>query len=215
MNNEVRRKKKNNVPATSYPAFAPASPRLRWASKASAGRQLPVISTSVNPRRGFTLVEMVVYIAILVLSTILFINLLLSITTSYRTLKAVQSIHSSAVSSIDRMGFEIRGAKAVVSANSVFDAHPGKLVLTIPTSSGDITKEFYLDGSGILIIKEEGVDQGPLTKNNIEITSLIFRHLSATSSAIKIEMTIEGSNGKITKSAVFFDTFVLRGKYNQ
>ena len=162
---------------------------------------------------GYTLIELVVYIGVLALVIAVFVTVFLNVTASFHTVRAARDVHTSIISAMGRIGHETRQAFQVEVADSTFDTHPGVLKVTVSTGSGNVTREFYLD-SGVLKIKEDGVDQGSLTRPGTSVTNLVFRHLTQGEGvAVKIEMTIEGSSGTITRQESFYNTFVLRGSY--
>jgi len=167
----------------------------------------------ISPQKGLSVVELVVYIGILGLITIVLFNSLTSITRAYATLKSARAIHASALTSYERLAYEIRGAKRVELGSSVFSTNPGTLALVRGTDLGESTTIFSLT-DGILKISVDGVDQGGLSKENATISSLIFRYFtSAGSEAVSVEMVIESTHGTSTRSAAFYDTFKLRGSY--
>ena len=125
---------------------------------------------------------------------------------SYNNLKIARNINNSIVTSLERMTRDIKMANDVVSLQSVFDIHPGKLVL----QSTATTTEFYLS-NGILRVKENTVDAGPLIQQESSIDNLVFRLLdNGTSKAVRIEMTMSITYKEIAKTKKFYSTVVLR-----
>lgn len=171
---------------------------------------------NVTSRRevGFTLIEMLVYIAIVTVISVLVVGVLVSLSKSYAQLKITQSINESATSALNRMLLEIRQAYDVDTVASTFNVHPGQLTLDTMDTLGNNTEVSFLVSAGQIRVLENGVDAGVLTRSDVQLTSLIFEHLvSGESEAIRIWMVIEGSIGKVTKEEVFSTAAVLRGSY--
>jgi len=162
-----------------------------------------------NSTTGYSIVEMLVYIAILSTIAVVTVNVVISLAGSYSSLRASRNINSAAVASLERIVREARLLENVDLANSTLTTHPGRLTLM----RGATTTEFYLDGS-VLKVRENGVPAGSLTSQNAVVTNLIFRHVtSAATEAVKIEMTLQSAVGNITKTENFYDFVILRGSY--
>ncbi len=164
--------------------------------------------------RGFSLVEMLFYVAILAISLVTVMQTLVVITRSYGILRSAQRVEQEASFSLDRMVREVRDASDVSDAESTFSVHPGKLFLTTTTSEGAArTVEFSLT-AGKLSLKENGVVTGLLSSDKTSISNLVFRKITtARSKGVKIEMTMQSGTGTTTRSENFYATAVLRDSY--
>ncbi len=164
-------------------------------------------------KSGYSLVEMVIYIAILSFVSFVVISMLLSFTNSYRTVTALRITEQSGIDSMERMTRDIRGAADVDTVNSTFGTSPG--VLTVQSNLNGVlstTTKFYVQG-GILKVDVNGAYYGPLTLSNTNVSSLIFRYLdNGTTTAVKIDLTITGTVGTTTKVKNYHTTVVVRGK---
>jgi type II secretory pathway pseudopilin PulG len=164
--------------------------------------------------RGMTIIELLLYVAILVLLVGVTVGALLSLSGIYRNLRSLEAVNENAQSSLERIVREVRGATSVDTLQSTFGTNPSDLYLnSLDVNGASTTVEFFATSSAVHI-KEAGVDSGPLTSSNVKVTKLIFRLLtSAKSQAVKVEMTIESgtSTNYVTKN--FYSTAVLRGSY--
>ncbi|MES2059454.1 MAG: hypothetical protein V4438_00300 [Patescibacteria group bacterium] len=167
-----------------------------------------------NPKtkKGLSLIEVVLYSAILIIAMSLLIYTFERISVSYGRVKSSKAIEESATYAIDRMAREINSGTSIDVAASTLGSTPGRLFLyTIDENNASSTSEFYLSGQ-TLHIKVAGVDQGPLNVSGARVTSLIFRSIDTTQTkGIKIEMVIESATGTSYLSKNFYDTMVLRG----
>src|SRR3989344_1999518 len=105
-------------------------------------------------RSGFSIIEMLIYIAILVLMLAVVMNTIVAVTRSERVIKSLRQIEDSAVLAIERVGREVRGADEIDAGSSTLGSHPGRLVLDgLDDAGGARTVEFYLS-DGRLLLKE-------------------------------------------------------------
>lgn len=163
-------------------------------------------------KSGFTLVEMIIYIAFFAVLSVLAIEAIMVVMKSFYTLRLTQNINQSATTALERMSREVRNAYDIDAGGSTFNANPGHLTLRTKDSGGvNTTVEFYVS-NGQIGIREGGVDKGSLMAKSTTVTNLVFRQITTTNSkAIKIEMSLHDAHGLLTRDAVFYDTIVLRG----
>ncbi|MBI3634511.1 MAG: hypothetical protein HY228_02740 [Candidatus Yonathbacteria bacterium] len=172
-------------------------------------------STKMMPRlvSGFTLVEMVIYIAFFAMLSALAVQATIIVMNSFYRLRLTQNVDQSATVALERLSREIRNAYDVDAAQSTFETNPGRLMLNTKDAGGaNTTTEFYMSTGNQLGIKEGGVDKGVLVTKNVTLTNLVFRSISTTNSkAIKIEVSFRDSRSSAVQTVKFYDTIVLRG----
>ena len=164
-------------------------------------------------QRGFTLVEMIIYVAFFTMLSVLAINATIMVMKSFYTLRINQSISQSATTALERMSREIRNAYNIDTANSTLGTSPGRLTLLTKDALGALTAvEFYTTAGNQINMKVGGVDQGSLMTKTVTVTNLVFRSITtANSKAVKIEMTLTDYRSGISKTVKYYDTIVLRG----
>ena len=169
--------------------------------------------SSHKDTKGFTLVEMIIYVALFAVLSILAVNATIVVMKSFYTLRITQAVSMSATTALERMSREIRNAYDVDLIESTTGTSPGRLTLrTKDTAGANTTIEFYVNASGQPGMKIGGVDKGSLVAKTVTINSLIFRSITtANSKAIKIEMILSDSRSNPAKLVKFYDTIVLRG----
>lgn len=156
-----------------------------------------------------TVVETVVYIAILAFLFFMVAETLTTIARTYRATAVTRSLSSSGLTALDRMSRDIRNASSVDQAQSVLNTNPGKLVLL----SGATITEFYVE-QGLINIRENGISKGSITLDSATTTNLVFRLITTPkSSAVKVEMTLQSGTGTDFRTANFYNTVVLRNSY--
>ncbi|MEK7208221.1 MAG: prepilin-type N-terminal cleavage/methylation domain-containing protein [Patescibacteria group bacterium] len=163
---------------------------------------------------GFSLVEMLFYIAILSFSLLAVTETLITVTRSYGVLRAALHIEQEAAFALERMAREIRDANDINDAESVFNAHPGELFLVTTNAAGAArTVRFYLD-NGKLSLKENGVATGAQTSAKTSVSNLVFRKITtARAKGGKVELTMQAGAGQTARSERFYATAMLRDSY--
>src|SRR6185436_640507 len=151
------------------------------------------IPNKKNGGRGYSLVEMLIYIAILTLFSVTIINVILSFSSSYRTLLALRMVDSTGIDAMERITRDIRSASSIVTGQSTLGSNPGVLTLLATANGVSTTSKFYIQNN-TLKVDVNGVYLGPISGSNTSVTSLIFRSLSTgISSAVKVEMTVQST----------------------
>lgn len=155
-------------------------------------------------QRGFTLVEVIIYILIvgLVLGTInmFLVNLL----QARANTQSISHIISSARMIQDRLGQAAREASAIQAGSSTFGADPGVLSLDMVDGSIDPTVFSLTADDGSFQVQEGAGSPVPLTGDEVQVTSLIFNDLTGAEDVgiIQVLFTLESAN---TSGSAFFD----------
>lgn len=163
--------------------------------------------------RGFSLLEMLVYVALLAAFSVIVATTLLSVARSYHTLRAGTHLQSDAMAIVDRLAYEVRLADSV-DVSSTLGTSPGVLKLSATDSAGNATTtEFYL-GSGILHVRQNGAEAGTLSSSYTTVDSLIFRQVGSGSAlGIRTEMTLTSRDGTASTTQNFYTFFTMRGAH--
>lgn len=165
-------------------------------------------------QNGYSLVEIIVYLAIFSAISVLVINSFIVVASSFSATRTNRDLLESGSKSIERMAREIRQATSVDVTNSVLATSPGVLQLNSVDSSGTAVLIKFNVLNGALNMYEGGNLVGNILGQNITASSLIFRRISsANGEAVKIELTLTDSISKDSQTANFYDTIILRGKY--
>lgn len=173
-------------------------------------------STIVKPKRsfGFTIVELLIYLAIFTAFSILAINMLLTMTRAFAEARVVRDVNHAGLVSMERLSREIRGAESIDTGMSSFGANPGVLKLDGTDGLGAARSVRFYVLSGVLKIDENGVYLGDLTDPSVAVTNLIFRTFNtAQGSFVKVEMTLRATRGLIVRTENFYNGAILRGDY--
>ena len=167
-------------------------------------------------KKGFTLLEVVIYVGLLTIITSIVTNSFLSDIHVWGYARSTRDATSAGRLMLERMDQEIKLSRSVDTITSILGTHPGKLVLDTfagVTSTQESTLEIFLDGEELKIKRGVGTTIS-LSGGKARVTNLVFRRLvSSKSEIVRIELTVEVSSGKFTKEISFTTAAVLRGAY--
>ena len=170
---------------------------------------LPTQSRTHRHAQGFSLVELIVYIAILAIVVSALTLTAVSLLRSFAYARASGDVAEAATVALERLTREIRFAHAVQMGTSVLGTHPGTLGLeTTDLAGSPATLLASLDSGRMLLTMNSGAP-APLTRESVTVTNLIFTHMSGTEKdAVRIDLTIERSV-RDTVISKDFRTFVV------
>lgn len=156
--------------------------------------------------------EMLIYIAILVLIMVVVLNILFNLISSQKKFKSARSVENSAAYTLERINREIRNAQSVDTLSSIFGTNPGTLKLIGTDSNGNPrTVEFFVSSSTVHI-KENGIDLGRLSQADGRVTNLTFTHITNThSDSVRTVIAIESGTTTNYRAENFYATTILRG----
>ena len=166
-------------------------------------------------KKGFTMLEMIIYMAMLGVISILMTHSFMAMTKSFGAVKLSRDVNESALVAMERISREIRSAYDINTDDSVLGSSPGRLSLISLNDMGATTTiKLYMQGADIYVEKE-GLFPEPLTSSSTLATGLIFNRIiaSSTSEAVKLEFEITGSAGPVNRTDKFYNTIILRGSY--
>lgn len=156
--------------------------------------------------KGYSLVEMIIYVSILSVVSVILVNTVLSFTGSYKELQTLRMVDRSAMDVFERISRTVRSSTTIDTVASSFGSNPGVLVLVETNGAVSTTTRFYLE-NGVVKMDVNGVYYGPLSLNSSVVNSLIFRlSNSSDTSAVKMEMSVSATLGTITNQKNFFLT---------
>jgi type II secretory pathway pseudopilin PulG len=162
-------------------------------------------------KKGYSLVEMLIYISILSIFSVALINSLVSFSKSYREVTTIRLLERVGIDSMERISRDIKRASTVDMLNSVFNTSSGVLSLVETYNGNSTTTKFYLDNN-VLKVDVNGVYEGPLTSSLVRVTSLIFYSFAGTnSSGVKFEITLQTGSGGNLKTKKYISSSILRG----
>jgi type II secretory pathway pseudopilin PulG len=142
---------------------------------------------------GFTLIETLIYIAIIGIVITSFVEFSISVSNSRGKAYVASEVQSNLRISMDLIKQRIREATDVVTASSTFSSDPSFLTLTMASSTLNPTTIGLSSDNGVLGIKEGSNATTTITSSEVSVTNLVFTNLTASTTRenIRIQMTIE------------------------
>lgn len=159
-------------------------------------------------RRGFTLIEILIYVALLAVLVAAIVQVIPTLGKSARALRSERRLANAADLAIESLIRDIRQASEIITSSSSFGVNPGVLVLRLPQAPGSqtiVSRTFSLSSSRLQRQDDLGLTEF-LTPPEVLLSNLVFWHKSATTSEIiTIQITLDSEN--------FYGSAVLRSKY--
>lgn len=161
---------------------------------------------------GFTLIELVVYVAILGALAAIAANTLIIAGASLAEIRAERALNAATAVAMERAVRLVRGAEAIDEALSTLGSSPGALALLGPETPPAVSR-FAVNSEALLLTV--GNQTATLTPPGVAVTELVFRRMAAgtTSEAVRIELTLAASSGRATSTLRSYATVVLRNSY--
>ncbi|MFC1655330.1 prepilin-type N-terminal cleavage/methylation domain-containing protein [Patescibacteria group bacterium] len=155
-------------------------------------------------QKGFTLVEFIIYVAIASFVLISTVNVSWNIMSAQANFNAKQEVYINSRLAMNQVGIVIKEAEDVLTAQSVFDSHPGVLTLDYP-GVNDVIIDTYIknisvggQSAAIRKLQIKGIDGSftDLTTDKVNVTNFKLTNLTRGSEKdnINMELRIEKIN---------------------
>ncbi len=164
-------------------------------------------------KNGFTLIGIIIYIAIFFLFFVALVQFSQNIVLTAEKARVIHEVEQNARFALERITREIQSADDVNVGASTFESHPGVLSLADDTLANDPTVFDVSDGR--LRITEGAGSPILLTSSKVTVTNLVFTDLSITDRTknIHISLTVEHANAEsitYTTSISIQNSIVIR-----
>ncbi len=166
--------------------------------------------------KGFTIIEMVVYIALFgLILTVLFNMITMAFQTNNRIIASAK-VNSDTHGALERMTYEIINSHHIYLPTSNFDTSPdGQLSIVSQIELVDNEQETFLDfylENDTLFLKKEGHVPVALTSADVLVSNLKFSyHQNGNRESVSIEITINSAkNGMSDVKIHTISTSTLR-----
>jgi type II secretory pathway pseudopilin PulG len=141
--------------------------------------------------KGFSLVEILIYIALIGGTMLTFFSFVNTISNSRNKVYAQEEVQANARMVMTTFRQIIKKANNLNVASSTFDVHPG--ILSLEMDDSNVNPTIFLLEDGVLYLKEGNSTSVAITGENIRISNLVFNNLSGSSQKenIKINLGLE------------------------
>ena len=148
--------------------------------------------------RGFSLIEMLVYISVLTIILTSVFSFLIWVAHSSKKVSTMKEALDNARRAMEIMTYEIKGASNVYAPTSVFGSSPGQLSLKtaryLPADETSSYIDFYICGTR-LCLKKESQNPIALTSDSVEINNLTFtQSVTGSGVAVRIDLGVRYKN---------------------
>ena len=175
-----------------------------------------MFNISKNKESGFTLIEMIVYVALVGIISVVLFGVTFFVIRANNKIIALSKVSSNANSVMERMTYEIVNSKYIYLPTSNFSSSDAQLSLVTEvgaSSNEDITFiDFYVEDS-TLFLKEEGLDDPiALTSSDVLVSDMEFSYYKNDSrESVTVDMIIQAKNSAMSDSTIHLvNTVALR-----
>jgi len=157
--------------------------------------------------KGYTLIEILFYISIFAIFSIVVINSMITMTRSFKE-TAIQAELKQGEDILKKIAQEIRSAYRIdeISASALE-------IETLDEDGDERDVDFLLFGTDVRFL-ERDIFIGNLNSPNLEVTGLSFTEVETiNSAAIKISVSVKSKRDTQNRVVNFYDTVILRGSY--
>ncbi len=169
-------------------------------------------------KKGISLIEAVVYVALLGMISVFVANSLISIASVYWRARAEREVLSNARSVLDLVTKAVAQSQEVYGPTSRLNADLGQLSLVTGATStpGHTTAyvDFWID-NGLVMMRQEGEGAITLSAASVRVTQLRFERLAQAlgRESVKTVIRVDFASPKFPTSATLNATTALRGNY--
>lgn len=154
-------------------------------------------------QKGFTLIEMLVYIALLLLITSALIMTFLSLDDTLVRNQTERTLTQEASVTLEHLLHHIRRADYVIDASGN----------SLELYSVYGTTRYYLSG-GIIMVEDASGHTGSLTTDSVSVRELEFTHfIGDNTDLVRVEMKLSAETKAASSTRAYFGSAVLRGSY--
>ncbi len=168
--------------------------------------------------KGISLIEAVVYIALLGIFAVFISNFLLQIVNTYYRARAEREVLSNARLLLETVTKFVAQSSEVYAPTSSFNTNLGQLsLITTATSTPEHTtsyRDFWVD-NGVFFLRREGGSSMALSAPSVRVTKFRLERIvqGLAREAVKVTLEVASAQSKFPTSATLNSTTALRGNY--
>lgn len=162
-----------------------------------------------EPRRGFTLIELIIYVALISIFSLVFVNFVFDVISTAEKARVRQELQQNARFALDRMLQEIRSAQSINTGSSTFGTSPG--VLSVSTATPGTNPTIFDVSGGVLRVKLGAASAVPITDSKYVVTNLVFDDLSVSNKTVNVRVSLTLAHPNPTNTDTYAAQVTLTG----
>lgn len=161
---------------------------------------------SLKLQSGYSIIEIIIYIAVFAVVTIVVINAFLVLVSFFSQTRTNHSLLQNGNSALAIISKEIHASKSVRDGTSTFGTSPGVLDLDSIDENNNTQIIKFSVSNGALNLSKDGTVVDTVLSPNVKVTTLIFRKTTTDKGvAIKTEMSLQDSKDKNAIIETFYN----------
>lgn len=172
-----------------------------------------IISMKIKAQKGFTMIELVIYIAgLLALGTVLTL-MIVRFYGLYKEIIAAPRADRAALLVMDRLTKDLRAANEIDAVQSVFGSTSGVIEFDTVDGGDTISKRYYLE-DGMVKYREDDGAATNITPKDLQVTNFNFAFVTTDNSeAVRITMEFQYKTRAATETKSYAGFAILRESY--
>lgn len=172
----------------------------------------------MNSQRGLTLIEIVVYVAILGVLMVFISNSLIYLSNAYHRIRAEREVLSNARLVLETISRSLAQAENIYTPTSRFNDDAGQLSLITAVGADPQHQTAYVDyyvDNGRLYARAEGENEIPLSASTVRVTKFRLERIAQNINreAVRMVLEIQYALPKFTAAITLNSAIALRGNY--
>lgn len=158
---------------------------------------------------GFSLIEIMVYLAVTVTLAGALVTVFLSLNTAIARNTTERALTEGVSVGLEQISRAMREADSVNTGLSSLNTPSGALALV----NGTTTTRFYLTGD-VLMMSVNGTEVGPLTGEAVTVQEMtFFQYIGDETELVRAALTLSAVGKASSSTRTFYTSGVLRGSY--
>jgi Tfp pilus assembly protein PilW len=164
-----------------------------------------IFSPSTNTATGFTLVEVILYIALLVTIVGTILGAFFALTSNYAGSSRMRAVEEEGRYVLQYIEQRTRNAESASNIDSGESAN----TLTLQFADSSISPMEFSVSDQSLVVTEDGGSEIELTSNHVVVTDAVFenRSPSADHDTIRLKLNLEAAKHTLTTGETYTQTF--------
>lgn len=172
-----------------------------------------MIIKKIKTNSGFTLIELVVYMAGLLALGAVLIMMIIQFYGLYKEIIVVPQADRTALILVDRITKEIRSADSIDAINSQFDTTNGVLSLHVITNGVTAVKKFYIQ-NGVVFVQEDSETPIKLSTSDFTVSNFNFTLVpTSVSQGIRFNLELQYTTNNSVETKSYTGFAILRESY--